>query len=135
MADQNTNPTTDQNATTTSTDTTVEKKPFATIEEANANKPTGKVRLYRVTRPNRSAVFVWSANTVEALAIVTKADGYSASSAGTQVSRQKVTEGFATLSDEEKLAFVACLPPELLAKIAPPAPAPAADKPTKGRGK
>src|SRR5262245_42186190 len=121
MADQTTNPTADQqtiitpadqNLTVSGTDTTTTtdtengtRKSYATIEEANANKPANakRVRLHRVTRPNGTVAFIWSANTVESMALVAREDGYTSSSAGTQVSADKVKGQFANLSDADKL--------------------------------
>jgi hypothetical protein len=110
------------------------KGPYASIEEARANKPTeGKERkLYSVTCPDGRIVYTWSDGTGSALIHVARGLGYTVA-LHEKASPQKIAGMISQLSAEDRAALLVQFDGK--APATPPADKPAEKPAGKGKGK
>jgi len=86
----------------------VTRSPFGSVEQANAGKPSNKyARLFRVAAPDGSVSFVWAGGTNEAVGVAAKAANWSAAQVGKDVSKEKVGNLLAQLSQEDRAILIA----------------------------
>jgi hypothetical protein len=89
-------------------ETTEATKVHATRDEALADKPSdAKMKLYRVTAPERDPVFVWAKWGKSALMAAAGAAGWKASSEGKAPDKTEVADMLSRLSVEEREAIIA----------------------------
>jgi hypothetical protein len=86
----------------------VNRGPWATVEEANANKPEGvKASLFRVAAPDGSVAFWWVRHADMGLALAAKKAGWSASEVGKAPTKEKVGNLLAQLTPEDRAILIA----------------------------
>src|SRR4051794_20516423 len=84
------------------------KGPFATLDEARADKPeSDKTKLFTVTAPDGSVSYAWSDGVHGAIRCVAKAHGYTASLTDKVVNKSQLAAGLAALSPEERAELLA----------------------------